>query len=159
MILLIKGELDIPAPQPLPGSSNIAPFCFVGDEAFGAHQNLLTPFSGNNLSFEKSNFNHHQSATRNIIERCFGVLTKRFRIYNTAIVASEETVKKVIMATTALHNYLMMKRTPNAPKNQINLSTDQENEGYDFCAQQARQIFTEHLKDNVYTIQVEVNDE
>lgn len=107
----------------------------------------------------KSNFNHHQSATRNIIERCFGVLTKRFRIYNTSIVASEETVKKMIIATTALHNYLMMKRPPNAPRNQINLTTDQVNEGYEFNAQQAREIFTEYLKDNVYTIQVEISEE
>jgi hypothetical protein len=153
-----NGQLDIPPPQPLPGASEIAPFCFVGDEAFGAHQNLLTPYSGKNLTFKQSNFNHHQSATRNIIERSFGVLARRFRIYNVTIVASEETVKKIVLATTAIHNFLMMKREPNVPKSDINLETDQTNDGYEFSPQQSRDILANYLKTNIYTVRVERDD-
>jgi DDE superfamily endonuclease len=155
-IKFYDGTLDFPPPQPLPGSSVIAPFCFVGDDAFGAHQNLLTPYGGNQLSFKQINFNHHQSATRNIIERCFGVLTKRFRIFNTTIAASEETVKKTIKACVAIHNFLMMKRPKTSGKSRISLETDQENDGYEFSPQESREIFAEYLKNNVYTTRVEV---
>lgn len=149
-----EGKLPIPPPQPLPGSSDIAPFVFVGDEAFGAHQNMLTPYSGKNLDFPKENFNHHQSATRNIIERCFGVLVKRFGIYNTSIMASEESVKKFIQATVVLHNYFMTKYPLKPPKIVINLETDQQNDGYNFSPQESREIFTKYLETNVYTVKV-----
>lgn len=150
--MFYKGELDIPPPKLLPGSSLLAPFCFVGDEAFGAHQNLLTPYGGRNLTFKQKNYNHHQSDTRNVIERSFGILVRRFRIFNTAISASEKKVKLIIQASTALHNFLI-----ELPQ-ELPLENDFQTEGYEFHPHTSREIFTEFLENNVYTQRIEIDD-
>jgi hypothetical protein len=43
---LVKGELGIPNPQPLPGRNRPVPYVFVADDAFGLHDNIMKPYPG-----------------------------------------------------------------------------------------------------------------
>ena len=54
-------------------------------------------------------FNHRHSSLRNVIERTFGVLKKRFPIISgmTEPFFPVDTVSKIILAYCILHNYLM----------------------------------------------------
>ncbi|XP_063794843.1 putative nuclease HARBI1 [Pseudophryne corroboree] len=50
----------------------------LGDGGYGCYSWLLTPLSQPDSPAEHS-YNHAHKATRNVIERCFGVLKSRFR--------------------------------------------------------------------------------
>ena len=54
-------------------------------------------------------FNHRHSSLRNVIERTFGVLKKRFPIISgmTEPFFPVDTVSEIILACCILHNYLM----------------------------------------------------
>jgi hypothetical protein len=49
----------------------------------------------------KELFNHRHASLRNVIERCFGVLKKRFPIL------SFEVMTDIVLACCILHNFLM----------------------------------------------------
>ena len=55
-------------------------------------------------------FNHHHSSLRNVVERAFGVLKKRFPIIasGTEPTYGIKTQNRIIIACCILHNYLMM---------------------------------------------------
>ena len=46
---LKAGTLDLPAPSAQPGSEQISPYVFVGDEAFPLKENMMRPYPGNNF--------------------------------------------------------------------------------------------------------------
>ncbi|KAM5191522.1 uncharacterized protein ACMZJ9_022968, partial [Mantella aurantiaca] len=48
---LTQGQLDIPEPRPLPGTTEpLMPMVFVADEAFGISNNLMRPYSSRSLN-------------------------------------------------------------------------------------------------------------
>jgi DDE superfamily endonuclease len=149
---LFKNELPIPPPKHLPNSTISAPFIFCGDEAFPAHQNLLTPFPGRGtgcLSFEKSNYNGHFSNTRGEIEKSFGILMQKFQIFNRPIIASETTAKSIIKACVVLHNFLR----PAEDDTHIEFS-GVENQ-LTFSAKETRDIYARFYRNNVFRNYVE----
>ena len=65
---------------------------------------LITPFLGEQVGAKKK-FNSSQTATRNTIERCFGVIKKRFYILKTGIrLKNMELTSKLIQCCAILHN-------------------------------------------------------
>lgn len=87
--------------------------------------NILKPFRQAQLdSAGKEIYNYRISRGRHVVENAFGILSSVFRVYHTQINLEPENIKKVVMATCALHNCLMEKQAQvYAPPN----STYQEN--------------------------------
>ncbi|XP_003389732.2 PREDICTED: putative nuclease HARBI1 [Amphimedon queenslandica] len=105
---LMEQSLQLPLPNALPGTSVVAPYVFVGDEAFPLRPDLLRPFPGSNLSEKQSVFNYRLSRARRLIENSFGILASRFRIYRQPIHSSPAKVVAYVKATIVLHNYLRL---------------------------------------------------
>ncbi|KMQ91196.1 nuclease harbi1-like protein, partial [Lasius niger] len=77
----------------------------VADEAFPLTTFMMKPYPRNNLNTRRKVFNYRLSRARRSIECAFGILAARWRIYGKPIIASVPTARKIIQATTALHNY------------------------------------------------------
>ncbi|XP_020965846.1 protein ALP1-like [Arachis ipaensis] len=92
---------------------------YLGDAGFMLKPGILTPYRGVRYHLKeyslrepqnpKELFNHRHSSLRNVIERCFGVLKKRFPIIavDTEPYYSFETMRDIFLACCILHNFLM----------------------------------------------------
>uniref|UniRef100_A0A1B0D4C0 Uncharacterized protein n=1 Tax=Phlebotomus papatasi TaxID=29031 RepID=A0A1B0D4C0_PHLPP len=103
---ILNNEVSWPAPQALPQSDIQMNFFLIGDEAFPISENMLRPYSGSGLSEDKDYFNKKLSGARSCIERSFGLLVNRFRIFRTEIIAKPENVIGLVKACVTLHNFL-----------------------------------------------------
>uniref|UniRef100_A0A1X7VVW4 DDE Tnp4 domain-containing protein n=1 Tax=Amphimedon queenslandica TaxID=400682 RepID=A0A1X7VVW4_AMPQE len=81
------------------------PYVVVGDEAFPL-QNMLRPYQGRNLPEDKAIFNYKVSRARRVIEKSFGILIARWRIFRCSVIADPTKVVLYIQAAIALHNFL-----------------------------------------------------
>ncbi|KAG8238228.1 hypothetical protein J437_LFUL017257 [Ladona fulva] len=78
---MMDNMLQIPAETIIKGTvDTTTPFSFVGDEAFGLSENILTPYGGKILSEKKKIFNYRLSRARRYIECSFGILANKWRI-------------------------------------------------------------------------------
>lgn len=75
----------------------------LGDSGYGVTKYLIPPLLHTVTNAEKL-FNESQIRTRNPIERCFGVLKRRFSILSLQIRVSLETTQAIIVSTAILHN-------------------------------------------------------
>ncbi|KAJ8929485.1 hypothetical protein NQ314_017817 [Rhamnusium bicolor] len=98
-------ELSILQPRNI-SNNNVFPFVFIGDEAYPLSKNLMRPFSRNNLTPDKRIYNYRHSRARRIVECAFGLLTKKFRIFETTMLLSPENAELVTLACCVLHNML-----------------------------------------------------
>lgn len=109
-----QNQLDMPDPRELPGTVNKKfPYVFVGDEAFQLHPNFMKPYNRAVLTDEKRIFNYRLSRARRIVENAFGILTKRFKIFQNAIKFEPDKARVIVMACCHLHNYLCSKNRAN----------------------------------------------
>jgi len=91
---------------------------YLGDAGFMLKRAIMTPYRGVRYHLKEFTqrgpqnprelFNHHHSSLRNVIERKFGVLKKRFPIIASG---SEphyvvDTMTNIVLACCILHNYL-----------------------------------------------------
>ncbi|KAB0803165.1 hypothetical protein PPYR_00135 [Photinus pyralis] len=105
---ILSNALDIPEPKTLPGCNLRLPHVFVGDEAFPLHNNLMRPYPGRQClnNEEVKIYNYRLSRARRVSENAFGILVKRFRIYQRHLQIDPDKLDKVILATCCLHNFL-----------------------------------------------------
>lgn len=75
----------------------------VGDSGYGIKNYLMTPL-GNPQTEAEQLFNEAQIRTRNPIERCFGVLKRRFPILALGIRLHVDKVHPLVVASVVLHN-------------------------------------------------------
>lgn len=102
-----ENELNIPQARKVsPSNSNLFPFVILGDEAYPLSKNLMKPFSRNNLNPEKRIYNYRHSRARRIVECAFGMLTKKFRIFETSMLLQPENAELVTLACCVLHNMI-----------------------------------------------------
>ncbi|GFO47249.1 nuclease harbi1-like protein [Plakobranchus ocellatus] len=66
----------------------------------------MRPYPGKSLSYEQDVYNYRHSRARRVVENAFGILSERWRVFHTKIAVKPDTVKKIVMATTVLHNML-----------------------------------------------------
>ncbi|XP_030749371.1 protein ALP1-like [Sitophilus oryzae] len=105
---LLKNTLDLPQDKSLPGTNEIMPHVFVGDEAFPLQKHVMRPYPGNEIlnNEDVKIYNYRLSRARRVSENAFGILTKRFRIYQRRLQIIPEHLDKVVLATCCLHNFL-----------------------------------------------------
>lgn len=75
----------------------------LGDNGYACKKYLLTPFLNPNGAAEEA-YNAAHIATRNTVERCFGLLKKRFPCLHTELKTSIENSLVIIVACSVLHN-------------------------------------------------------
>jgi len=104
---LQKHSLHLPPAKKLLSNAPAIPYHFVGDDAFPLMTNLMKPFSNRGLDDEKSHFNYRLSRARRVVENAFGILSNRFQVFQKPINLSAEKVQIIILACSALHNFLL----------------------------------------------------
>lgn len=82
---------------------------------------MIKPYPGNISELSQQIYNYRVCRARRVIENSFGIMATRFRIYRRPIIANVETVKNVVKATLALHNFLLI--------------TQRKEEAYSYCSQ------------------------
>lgn len=101
-----RGLLNVPPPEPLPGSNITLPYAFVGDEAFPLRNDVMKPFSFRNLDHEQQIFNYRLSRARRTVENVFGVLANRLRVFLSNIALEPDKVATLTLAALCVHNFL-----------------------------------------------------
>lgn len=103
-----KASLKLPNPKSLPNFSSVAPFVFIGDEAFPLKEHLLRPFPRKQLDDEdKSYYNYRLSRARMTIECAFGIAASKFRILQKSIETKVENADHIVKAICVLHNVII----------------------------------------------------
>ncbi|XP_042876219.1 putative nuclease HARBI1 [Penaeus japonicus] len=75
----------------------------LGDSAYPCRSYILTPIL-NPKPGKQSNYNSAHVRTRNLIERAFGILKRRWAVLSKPVRTKLETTKDIIMACAVLHN-------------------------------------------------------
>ena len=71
-------QLPLPAEEPRTATSEPQlPYVFVGDEAL--LPNVMRPYPGSHLPYEKKVFNYRLSLARRLVENAFGILASKYR--------------------------------------------------------------------------------
>ncbi|KAG5868769.1 hypothetical protein JTB14_024587 [Gonioctena quinquepunctata] len=105
---LENDQLHIPSARPPTNSTRSLPFVFVADDAFPLRTDFIKPFRQADLTtLEKKILNYRVSRARRIVENAIGILASRFRIFHTKINIEPKSIESVVMASCALHNYLI----------------------------------------------------
>lgn len=78
----------------------------------------MTPFPEAQPNTQEENFNQRHSSTRNTVERCIGVLKKRFRclLWYRTLEYTPEKAAQIINACAVLHNMCTRARLPDPPE-------------------------------------------
>jgi len=109
MNLLEDNKLKIPPAAQLDGSNEEFSFVFVADEAFPLTTYMMRPYPrSGNLNITKKVFNYRLSRARRVVESAFGILVARWRIFRKPIIACTSTVQKIVQASIALHNFIII---------------------------------------------------
>ncbi|XP_050526869.1 uncharacterized protein LOC126897372 [Daktulosphaira vitifoliae] len=111
---LVKGlqnvTLNIPSQKyyQVVTGSDVLPHVIIGDEVFPLCLNLMQPYSREDAlrNEEKKVFNYRLSRARNTVENTFGILPRKFRIFERKMSMSQELIVSVVMVTCCLHNFL-----------------------------------------------------
>ena len=74
-------SLNILPDDCLPSTDISVPYVFIGDEAYPLLDNLLKPYSGENLDPDTVYFNRRLSRARKTIECAFGILYSKWPIF------------------------------------------------------------------------------
>lgn len=106
-IKLKNKNLNLPQQSRMPNSEISLPYFFIGDEAFPLMENLMRPYPGRYLNFQKKIYNYRLSRARRIIENSFGIMAARWRIFRRPIKGSPENIDNIIKACIVLHNFLL----------------------------------------------------
>lgn len=86
----------------------------VGDSGYAVKSYLITPLT-NPQSPSEQLFNESQIRTRNPIERCFGVLKRRFPVLALGIRLDINKVEAIVIACCVLHNIACIRNEPELP--------------------------------------------
>ena len=78
----------------------------LGDSGYACRKYLLTPLRVANTVKERR-YNMAHIKTRNVIERCFGVMKQRFQCLLNGMRLSPKKVGRTVVACAVLHNFLI----------------------------------------------------
>ena len=98
-------RLQVPGDAILP-YSNTKSYVIVGDDAFPLKTYLMKPYPGQSLTHDEIIFNYRLSRARRVSENAFGILSAKFRVFQSPINSKPQYINKIIFAAVALHNFL-----------------------------------------------------
>ncbi|KAK4325472.1 hypothetical protein Pmani_003923 [Petrolisthes manimaculis] len=101
-----NGSAGIPDDEVLPNSSTTLPYGIVADNAFPLNRHVMKPFPHQNQNLEQRVFSYRLSRARRTVENAFGILANRFQVFKKTIDLEPQKIDKIVLACTALHNYL-----------------------------------------------------
>lgn len=87
------------------------PCYLVGDETIGLKSYIQRPFpdrSTGNLSIQKKIFNYWLSRPRRVIEKTFGIMATKWRIFRKPIEDKVEKVNQIVKADICQHNFILI---------------------------------------------------
>jgi len=91
-------------------------YFFIGDEAFTCTKQFLVPYSGRGIGRDKDSFNYHLSVRRQVIERAFGMMVKRWGVLQRPLNCAYERWSLVATVCAKLHNLCLDKNVPIIPR-------------------------------------------
>ncbi|KHN77784.1 Putative nuclease HARBI1 [Toxocara canis] len=97
---------NLPAAGLLPDSNILCPFYFVGGSKLPLQSWLMKPFAEATTQQEIA-FNDRLSCMRQIVEKSFDALSRRFHILGRAIDMQEGAASDLVRAAVTLHNFLL----------------------------------------------------
>ncbi|XP_037773132.1 putative nuclease HARBI1 [Penaeus monodon] len=103
---IANNTAGLPTDKHVLGSDRILPYVFVADDAFQLQRHILKPFHTKTKHDRKEFFLIDFPRAKRTVENASGILTNRFRVFLTPISLSPGKIEKVVLACTALHNYL-----------------------------------------------------
>ena len=106
-----NGSFKLPKDEKL-SNGEIAPYVFLGDDAFAFKKFMMKPFPQQGLAGVKRIYNYRHSRARRISENLFGILANRWRIFFTITNLKAKYVEVIIFAAPILHNMLI--KSPNS---------------------------------------------
>lgn len=108
---LLTNQLNLPKPKPLLPETihRLLPHVIVGNKAFPFLPNVMTPYPVAQTTNSQANrvYNYRHCRVTGVSENSFGIMTKKFRIFLKKFNISPDRLDQIILACTALHNYLM----------------------------------------------------
>lgn len=114
------GRVQLPLPTPLPNSNVVLPYYFIGDAGLPLESYLLTPYARfRHLLPSQRIYNYRLSRARRIVECAFVLLRSKWRVYTRPLAFNIATTEQVILATIALHNFLMTMELSMDPQNRM----------------------------------------
>nr|CAH7756448.1 unnamed protein product [Callosobruchus chinensis] len=104
-----SAKLELPEETTLPGTDIMAPFVFLGDEAFPLREYLMRPFPRTTLRDDEENesFNYRLSRARMVVECSFGRIVTKFRVLYKAIETNVCNAIDIVKAITLIHNIII----------------------------------------------------
>jgi hypothetical protein len=82
------------------------PYYFLGDDAFQLSSSMMKPYHSSDKTHQSAVFNYRVCRGRRVVENAFGILATRFRLFRREQDMEPPGVKKVVMASCTLHNFL-----------------------------------------------------
>ncbi|XP_011858988.1 PREDICTED: uncharacterized protein LOC105556501 [Vollenhovia emeryi] len=113
-----EGTFKLPNVKPVESSGPALPYVLLADEAFPLTTYMMRPYPrSSSLDLRKKVFNYRLSRARRVVESAFGILAARWRIYRKPIIASVANARKIVQATIALHNFIIINEEKLLSKN------------------------------------------
>lgn len=88
------------------------PYFLVGDNAYRLSDQLLIPYSGNNLTECERTYNYYLSQLRIRIEMVFGQMTTKWRIFWRCLENGTRRNSQIMRVAAMLHNYVIDETNP-----------------------------------------------
>ncbi|KAK9722032.1 DDE superfamily endonuclease [Popillia japonica] len=101
-----NGDLAIPSPDILAGTTTRLPYLLIADEAYPLKTKIMRPFSSSNLDIRSEYFNKRPLRARKCIECACGILYTQWRILGKALETNEEYACLIIKTACVLYNVL-----------------------------------------------------
>ena len=90
---------------------NLEDGVLLGDSGYACSPFLLTPYAQSSTRSEER-YNKAHKSTRNLVERSFGTLKRRFHVLHSEIRMAPDRVCIIIVACFVLHNIAVRLREP-----------------------------------------------
>uniref|UniRef100_A0ABD2WDW9 DDE Tnp4 domain-containing protein n=1 Tax=Trichogramma kaykai TaxID=54128 RepID=A0ABD2WDW9_9HYME len=103
----LSGSLKFPEDDQLYDSEIVAPYFIVGDGAYPLSRHLLKPYLGRNLSEEKKLFNLRLSRARITVERSFGALHAKWKIFRKPLGKSDKIGRDLLSQYTGIQDEMV----------------------------------------------------
>ena len=104
-----EGSIGFPDSESLAIGGQKVNFFLLGDNAFPLMLWLMRPYSSHSMDLKEMVFNYRIRRGRTVVENTFGILTSRFRIFQSLLQQEPPVANRVVMACLVLHNLLRIR--------------------------------------------------